>query len=135
LPDSSGTSARPFLIEATASRWLLAWWLALHGVLVATVFLVHLPMVPGCCLSFLAGLHAGLRHPIRRALLVVSPGGRFALPAEQRFNLALAPATRVGGFWVELVFDDSRGSRLLLIRDQLTDSSWRRLRMALCEWN
>jgi hypothetical protein len=97
------------------------------------VYQAHLPILPGVILSCLVGLHAGLRCPGRSPLIVVSPGGRFALPAEGRFDLRLAPATRIGAFWVELVFDDEGGSRQLLIRDQFTDSAWRELRLALME--
>lgn len=95
---------------------------------------MHLSVLPGVVLGCLVGLHAGLRYPRRCPLIVVCPGGRLALPAEGRFDLRLAPATRVGAFWVELVFDDEEGSRQLLIRDQFTDSAWRELRLALFEW-
>jgi hypothetical protein len=95
---------------------------------------LRLPVAVGLAGSFLIGLHAGLRFPRCPGLLVVSPGGRFALPAQGLFGLTLAPATRVGGAWVELAFEHERVPPLLLLRDQFTDSAWRRLRIALAEW-
>ena len=67
----------------------------------------------------------------RPKLLVVSLGARFALPAEQRFDLALTSASRAGPGWLELVFSDRPEAGLLLIRDQLDASAWRRLRLAI----
>jgi len=106
----------------------------LHLVLFAAVLAANTSLIPGLSRSCLIALHARSRYPTRQKLIVVSPAGRFALPAEGRFDLRLTPATRIGGFWVELVFDDRPGSPVLLIRDQFTDLSWRRLRVALREW-
>jgi hypothetical protein len=105
----------------------------LHLVLTAAVLLANLPSVAaGLGLGALA-LHFRARHPVREALLVVSGRGRFALPAEGRFDLGLGADTRFGAFWAELQFSDCPTSRFLIVRDQMSEPEWRRLCLILRE--
>jgi hypothetical protein len=78
-------------------------------------------------------LHARGRRPTVCAALAVTADGRFALPDEGRFDLALAPASRSGPGWLILVFADRPGHRMLLLRDQLDAPAWRALRLAVRE--
>jgi hypothetical protein len=123
-------SARACLLKLEPSRWLLAWWLALHLLLGLTLLMVN--TLAGLGGIALLAAHCRWRNPARRTLLVISPGGRFALPAAGRFDLTLSAATRYGRWWAELVFSDRPGG-LLLLRDQFTDGQWRRLCLELAE--
>ena len=78
-------------------------------------------------------LHFRLRNPVCGALLLVSGRGRFALPIEGRFNLTLSDTTRIGSFWIELVFSDCPNSRFLVLKDQFQEPEWRRLCLILRE--
>jgi len=131
LRDCFSPSARPELLELRPSRALLAWWVALHVVLGLAAVLVNLPI--GLAGLPVLALHARLKNPVRGGLIVIGPGGRFALPSAGRFNLSLAPSTRYGPGWAELVFSDRPRARLLVLRDQLDAQGWRRLRLTLGE--
>lgn len=63
--------------------------------------------------------------------MLVSHDRCFALPAEGRFRLRLADTTRLGVFWIRLVFTDRPSSHILLLRDQLPELEWRRLCLIL----
>jgi len=91
------------------------------------------PLAIGSALILVLSLHFRLRYPVCGALLILSPGGRFALPIEGRFDLTLSKATALGDFWAELVFSDRPNSRFLLLRDQLPELEWRRLSLNLRE--
>lgn len=133
LPDCSGPFERALLFKLRASRWLRIWWIGLHLVLILAVLMANPPPAVGAALMLGLAAHFRRLFPLRGALLIASPGGRFALPAAGRFDLTLAEATRLGGFWVELAFSDRPGSRFLILRDQLAEPDWRRLGLILRE--
>jgi hypothetical protein len=87
----------------------------------------------GIAAAPLIGLHALRRRPAVCTSLAVTADGRFALPEEGRFDLALAPASRSGPGWLILVFADRPGRRMLLLRDQLDAVAWRSLRLQVTE--
>lgn len=132
-PNSCVESGRIRLLKLAPSRWLHAWWILLHLLLILAALMANPPVFPGAAWLLAVGLHYRLRFPVRGALLLVGPDGRFALPAEGRFDLALDGASAVSDCWAELVFRDRPRSRLLLLRDQVTDSDWRLLCLALTE--
>ena len=134
MSDFSDASARAFLLKLNRSHCLAGWWLLLHLLLIVAVAMAGVAMALRVAFWLVLGLHYWRRYPACPALLLVSPGGRFALPAEGRFDLELARDTRLGGFWVELVFGDRPDEPLLLLRDQFTVSGWRQLCIALNEW-
>lgn len=133
LPDSSGPFARARLYKLEPSRWLRAWWLGLHLVLILAALMANPPPAVGVSLLPVLAWHYRRFNPVRGALLIVSPGGRFALPVAGRFDLELAGSTRIGALWAELVFRDRPKSRFLILKDQLEEPDWRRLSLILRE--
>jgi hypothetical protein len=97
------------------------------------IFMANLPPAAGAVLLLALALHCRRLGPRRGELLIAGPGGRFALPAAGRFDLALAESTCIGGFWIELSFSDRPSSRFLILRDQLAEPDWRRLSLMLRE--
>jgi hypothetical protein len=95
--------------------------------------MANAPPAVGVALLAALAWHYRRFYPVRGALLIVSPGPRFALPAAGRFDLELAESTSVGAFWAELVFRDRPKSRFLIVRDQLEEPDWRRLSLILRE--
>jgi hypothetical protein len=81
----------------------------------------------------LLALHSRRNRPGGCPPLALTATGRFALPAEGRFDLALSTASRTGPGWLSLVFTDKPNSRLLLLEDQVDASTWRELRLAIKE--
>ena len=79
------------------------------------------------------GLNFWRLYPVRGSLLVISGRARFALPLECRFDLGLCNTTRIGSFWIELVFSDCPNSRFLVLKDQIEELKWRRLCLILRE--
>jgi hypothetical protein len=117
------------LLAIEPSRVLVAWWFGLHGVVGLALYLSFgLPALAGLPALI---LHFRLRSPDSVRILIVSDGSIFCLPQEQRFGLRLTAASRQGPGWFSLVFSDRPGSPLLVLRDQLDDSGWRHLRLAL----
>jgi hypothetical protein len=131
LPVSCIRSAAERRFEIRPSRWLLIWWLALHVSLALSAFMVSGPV--GIVALPLIALHGRLRRPAEPSVIQVTPGGRFGLPEEFRFDLAIAPGTREGPGWLLLEFSDRPGRRLLLLRDQLDADAWRELRLRILE--
>ena len=128
MTDYSSPSARACLLKLERSRALSVWWLGLHLLLALTFIMVN--TLAGSIGILLLVVHFCRRHPVRSLLLVISPGGRFALPAAGRFDLTLCPSTRLGRRWAELVFSDFPRERVLVLWDQLDAADWRRLRLA-----
>lgn len=130
MPACCSPSARAVLLKPERSRWLGVAWLAIHGLAGVSLLLTE----PALALAGMPVLvaHAWLSRP-RSTPLIVITGRRFALPAEQRYGLTLAPSARLGGCWAELVFTDMLGARVLVFRDQLDAAGWRRLRLAFLE--
>jgi hypothetical protein len=111
----------------------MAWWIGLHLVLIIALLMANPSPVVGAGLLAALAWHFRHFHPVRGTLLITSPGGRFALPVDGRFDLELTSSTRIGAFWVELVFSDRPGSRFLILKDQLAEPDWRRLSLILRE--
>lgn len=133
LPDSSAPFARPHLYRLGPSRCLRVWWLGLHLVLVLAALMASLPPAAVIVLLPVLAWHYRRFYPARGGLLIVSGGGRFALPLAGRFDLELAASTRIGAFWADLAFSDRPRSRFLILRDQLQEPDWRRLSLTLRE--
>lgn len=132
MPGCSGESGNPLLLKAGRSRLLERWWLLLHVILALATLASS--AAPALRVALLLGLavHFRWRRPTTCGLVLLGPDGEFALPAEGRFRLRLAPQTCYSGHWAELVFLQAP-CRILLLRDQFTDSDWRRLIIALRE--
>jgi len=108
---------------------LLVWWIALHGLTGAALWLcAGYPGLPGLPILL---LHGWLRRPRRERQLLVSDSRCFCLPLEGRFGLALTAASQAGPGWVSLFFSDQPRVGLLVLRDQLDRDGWRRLNLAL----
>ena len=116
-----------------AALGLAAWWWLLHLVLMLTSFMTNLPWPSVVVLAAAIVWHFFRRRPKGPAMLVVSPGARVAFPVEGRFALEMTRHSAIGGFWSCLYFDDRPGRGVLLLRDQFTESAWRRLRLAVRE--
>ena len=97
------------------------------------LLIANLPVLAVVVGGLALALHYRWRRPATCRLLIVSPGGRFALPAEGRFGMGLTDRTSMGGIWIELRFRDRPDAALTLLRDQFTESDWRRLRLVLKE--
>ena len=113
-----------------------AWWLVLHGVVVAAFALLGAPWLVKC-LGLLATLaHALAFRPRRTPRLVWRGDGRVALPERGLENLRLGPRTRHSGLWIRL---DLRGAArpvdILLLVDQLDPVLWRTIRANLNRLN
>jgi hypothetical protein len=117
--------------EIRPSRRLLIWWLALHGMLALSAFMVS--PVAGIIAAPLIALHGRLRRPREPSVIQITSEGRFGLPEEFRFDLDIAPGSREGPGWLLLEFPDRPGRRLLLLRDQLDADAWRELRLRIFE--
>jgi Membrane-bound toxin component of toxin-antitoxin system len=133
LPDSSGPFARVQLFKLEASRWLFAWWVGLHLILVSAVLMANPPPAAGFVLLVALVWHFRRLRRGRGELLIAGPRDRFALPAAGRFDLALAASPSVAAFWIELSFSDRPGSHFLILRDQLAEPDWRRLSLIFRE--
>ena len=120
------------MIKLERSGLLPVWWAALH----ALVALAGLAAAPnwafGAVVLAVLALHYRFRRPRSCPMLLIAGDGRFSLPSEARFGLRLGPATCLSTFWADLELE-GRPGRLLLLRDQFTDSDWRRLIVALRE--
>jgi len=115
---------------------LRAWWLALHGVVVAAFALLGAPWLVKC-LGLLAALaHAVAFRPRPTPRLVWRGDGRVALPELGLESLRLGPRTRHCGLWIRL---DLRGAArpldILLLVDQLDPVLWGTLRANLNRLN
>jgi hypothetical protein len=130
LRDSSSASGEAELLTLEPSRLLGVWWLALHALIGLALLMTNL-WLAGAALPVLV-LHARWRRPAGTRLIVIT-GQRFGLPAEGRFDLALMPASDIGAWSAELVFDDRPGVPRRIYRDQLDSAAWRRLRLAITE--
>jgi hypothetical protein len=111
---------------------LRAWWLALHGVVLAAFALLGAPWLIKC-LGLLATLaHAAIFRPRRTPRLLWRGDGRISLPELGLENLRLGPCSRHCGLWIRL---DLRGAGraldILLLVDQLDSVLWRAFRAEL----
>jgi hypothetical protein len=133
LPDCSSASERAYLLRLQPSRWLFGWWILLHLLLAFTALMANLTVAVSGMAFVALIVHFRLRYPVNGTLLIVSAGACFALPLEGRFNLTLSGTTRIGRFWIELVFSDCPKSRFLVLKDQIQEPEWRRLCLILRE--
>jgi hypothetical protein len=111
---------------------LRAWWLALHGVVLAAFALLGAPWSVKC-LALLATLaHAAVFRPRPTPRLIWRGDGHVALPELGLTDLRLGPRSRHCGLFIRL---DLRGADraldILLLADQLDAALWRTLRADL----
>lgn len=82
----------------------------------------------------LLALHGVIRRPPPAPPVIeITPGGRFALPDENRSDLTLGRESRSGPGWLRLSFVGRPGQPLLLLRDQVDAAAWRLFRIAIHE--
>ncbi len=131
-PASSPESGPVFVLNPEPSRWLAAWWWAVHALAAAAVLASAVPA--GLAAAALAVLlaHAWRRRPGPPVRLERAPDGVWTLPGEGLGALRLAPGSAVGPYWVHLKLAGPGGRRaVLLLRDQLGAEAWRGLQAAL----
>jgi hypothetical protein len=115
---------------------LRAWWLVLHGAVIAAFALLGAPwLVKG--VGVLATLwHAAACRPQATPRLVWHRDGRLSLPELGLECLRLGPRTRHCGLWIRL---DLRGANrsldILLLVDQVDAAHWRAFRANLNRLN
>lgn len=124
-------------IESFAARRsgvLVFWWAALHLLLWGSVLAATGSVVAGLAALGVLAIHAAMRFPDTRVVLVRFGDGRWSIPAQGLFDLELGTGTSFAASWVllELVSHD-RSLRLVLLRDQLDVGAWRRLQVAVRE--
>ena len=109
-----------------------AWWLALHGVVLAAIVELGAPW-PVKCLALLAALgHAAVFRPRPTPRLVLHGDGRVALPELGFEDFRVGPRSRHCGLWIRLDLRSAeRALDILLLADQLDDFRWRSLRAEL----
>ena len=109
-----------------------AWWIALHGVVLAAFVLLGAPW-PLRSLAVLATLaHAFAFRPKSAPRVVWLGEGRVALPELGLDDLRLGPRSRHSALWIRLdVRGAGRAIDILLLADQLDPTVWRTLRAEL----
>lgn len=131
MSDSSNSFAAAFILKPKPSRWLCVWWLTLHVVLAAVVYELCRVWPPAVLGLPVIVAHAALRWPRLELELRIDERRCWSLPGHSR--LMLAQGTAYTTLWARLVLqgDNGRVVRLLLIKDQLAASDWRRLQALL----
>jgi hypothetical protein len=111
---------------------LRAWWLALHGVVLAAFALLGAPWSVKCFALLATLAHATALRPRPTPRLVWHGDGRVGLPELGLDGLTLGPRTRHCGLWMRLdVRGAGRALDILLLADQLDAARWRTLRADL----
>jgi hypothetical protein len=132
VPRSSPASA-PRLLEPDPSLYVNIWWTLLHIVLASSALLLDLnPVLTAFALAIVAA-HAVARYPRTPRLLILRCDRTWAVPERGWHRLDLAPETTWTTWYVELVFIDPAGARILVLRDQLGAEDWRALQLAVRE--
>jgi hypothetical protein len=132
VPRSSPASA-PRVLEPDPSLYVNIWWALLHVVLASSALLLDLtPVLTAFALATIAA-HAVGRYPRTPRLLILHRDGTWAVPEHGWHRLALGPGTTWTTWYVELVFMDPAGARILVLRDQLGAEDWRALQLAVRE--
>lgn len=133
-PDSSSEFAHFSPRPSGLVRW---WWGLLHGLAVLAIVIAALPLWwQGLAVAGIL-VHARWRRPPPVPCFEQVRPGCWSVPGLDRHELALAPRSRCGGWWIRLVLEDSQGSlEWTLYRDQLPPQCWRALagavRDAMC---
>jgi len=112
---------------------LWAWWIALHGVVLAAFALLGAPWTIKS-LALLATLaHAAVFRPRATPRLVWRGDGRVAVPDLELYDLTLGPRSRHSALWIRLDLraPGRRALDILLLADQLDAGVWRSFRAEL----
>jgi hypothetical protein len=111
----------------------VAWWLALHGVLLAAAAAVGAPPLAKLLAGVAVLAHALARRPARASLrLVWHEDGRWSVPERGLESLELAPGTRYTSLWVRLVLRGADGPlEVVLLSCQVRPAAWSALQARL----
>lgn len=134
MQSSSHASAAVCIFKIESSRWLEAWWLALHVVLALTIAALDIGWTQAGLGWLGLALHAVLGRPRSKIGLLLECDGVWSAPVEQRYDMRLGSATAYSYDWVRLCLEPRGTGRalwVLLLRDQLDAEGWRRLQQRL----
>jgi hypothetical protein len=112
---------------------LLAWWLALHGLLLGAAALVGAAWWLKGLAALAALVHGVVRRPAATPTpILVDEEGSWRVPALEAAWLEPGPRTRLGAHWVRLsLVGAARTHDILLCVDQVDAASWARLNARL----
>ena len=109
-----------------------AWWLALHGVVLASFAALGAPWPVKSVVLLALLVHAAVFRPRPTPRLVWRGDGRVALPELGLEDLVLGPRTRHCGLWIRFdLLAADHALDILLVVDQLDEVRWRTLRAEL----
>jgi hypothetical protein len=124
----SHESVRAFILRPGRSRRLIVWFLASHATAVAGILTLPIDIAGRAGALLLVALHAAWRWPRSVSRIVAADRGTWSLPELGHTDLVVANATTVSTSLIELVLDGADGRVVVLLcRDQLSASAWRRL--------
>jgi len=130
-PASSIESVRAIDLRPETSVVLWAWWVVLHGVVLAALALLGVPLILKAAAAVAALAHSIAFRP-RRTPRLVFRAGRVAVPELELDDLVLGRRTRHCGLWVRLELRGrGRVLDILLLADQVDPILWRTLRAEL----
>jgi len=131
-PHSSTESGIVIDLEPERSRLLVAWWIALHLLLLGVAAYIPGPMAMKLCGALLVPLHAAARWPSAPPRVVCYRDGAWAVPELGLAGLRLGGRTRYTTLWVRLsLVASTRALDIVLLVDQLDVHAWRRLQVSL----
>jgi len=131
LNTCSAGSERIYIPRLRASRILLLWWWALHGVGVAGIISLPISWLNRCVLLVLVAGHGLKLAPELSPVLVRYPNGLWSAPEIGRGALRLGVGSGYAGWWLRLILHDADGTlKVLLLRDQFQAPEWRALQAA-----
>lgn len=135
MSHGSSSSSAPACVSAERSRALLLWWVALHGLIGACLFMLAVGPGVRWLAAMLLLAHGWWRRPALTHGVLLLGNGYWALPARGRFRLAPGLGTAYTTLWARVVLTDAAGRRvpLLLLRDQFSAEDWRKIQVALRE--
>lgn len=129
MPLSSSTFAPVIVLRPKPSRVLSLWWLGLHLLLAATVFLIGWSVLPKIGAIAAVVAHALWRRPLAASEVIeVGADGACRIASQGSEAFAPGPRTRLTPFSVRIVARTKRDLvDILLLADQLDREDWRRL--------
>ena len=124
----SDESVRAFILRPGRSRRLIAWFLASHATAIAGILTLPIGVVGRAGALLLVVFHAVWHRPRSAPRIVAGDRGTWSVPELGLTGLAVSPTTAVSASLIELALDGAGGRIVVLLcRDQLSASAWRRL--------